>query len=153
MIIEPGKTYRRSYCPRCMKDSQDLLIFDEAMLVYTCPVCSFKSYGGIKGYCEKCGNSTYGVIGRPLQESEKIPNLCEDCQREIKDFYEEMKHGGVLFACKCGRQGIIHAKSEFAKDFRRKVEMPAPMECGVFLDECPGCKKGRIKLWLNSSQD
>jgi hypothetical protein len=148
MIIDPNKTMRRSYCPRCKKDSEELLVFDAAMMVYECPICNFKSYGGTKPFCEKCGNSNYGVTGRPLQESEKIPNLCDDCAREIKDFDEEMKHGGVLFACKCGRSGVIHAKSEFAKAFRRKVERPSPQECGVFLDVCPGCIKTRIKVEL-----
>jgi hypothetical protein len=142
MIIDPTKEHRRTYCPRCKKDSEELLVYDAAMMLYVCPVCSMKYYGGLPGTCQKCGNSTYGVIGRPLDELEKIPNLCHDCEVELRDWEDEVKRGGIFFTCKrCSRSGVIHAKADFAKRFRSQVGITAPNLCGVELEICPECRK------------
>ena len=140
-IIDPSKLHKRTYCPRCMKNTEEILVIDAALTSYKCPICDMGYLGSLPSVCEKCGNSTYGIVGKPLADLERIPQLCDECIREMKDFFEEVKMGGVYWDCKCGRKGVIHAKSEFAKDFRKKVGIAAPAVCGVHLEVCPECKK------------
>ncbi len=145
-ILDPSKDHRRTYCPRCKKDSDQILIIEAATMLYVCPVCDMKYYGKLPSHCLKCGNSTYGIIGRSLAELEKIPNMCGDCVRELKERLEENKAGGVGFFCKrCKRTGIVHAGSPFARNFRKKVGRLAPLECYVQLETCPECEKREIK--------
>lgn len=73
-----------------------------------------------EGYCQKCGKRV---------------------DKEKKAFAKEMEKGGVAFRCTgCGSSGMIKAGTEYAKEFRKKHNTPAPKPVSVVLDRCFVCE-------------
>lgn len=120
---------------------------------YTCPSCGMVHYGRPDGgNCQKCGevkNGMWEVL--PIEEHEKIPyGLCHDCEEEQKEHRKLVEAGGVYWKCSvCSATGVIRP-SEFARQVREKMTIPAPGLCGVEFEGlegnpvCPACAQRAV---------
>lgn len=140
---EKGLNPKMTYCPRCRKETDEIVLLGNRNNVLTCPWCGTRNYGSTtKDSCGACKNSLQSAEVKEIGEFERVPgSLCDECQQELKEFDEEVKKGGIYWRCKCGAMGVIKASSEYAQEVRREAGIPAPSPIGVDLTDCWACRK------------
>lgn len=129
-------------CPRCGKDSGDILLLGTNDKKFVCNRCDLTSYGA--SHCLKCLDQNGET--KVIQEGEKIPShICKECETEVNDLRAVVEAGGIFFECKdCGANGVIRKtdkEGDFASEVRTRMKMPAPQPCGIRFSEtnCPQC--------------
>lgn len=149
-----GVNPRLTFCPRCGKEGQELVLLGIRNYYAECPSCGTRCYGGFDhDKCPSCGNQTYGAQRTELKESERIPGgICESCEKEIAEHRHIVEAGGVYWKCsKCNASGVIKESAPAAAEIRRLngEEFTKPIDgkykpCGIDFtgDECcPGCQR------------
>jgi hypothetical protein len=141
MTLKKGVSPHLSFCPRCREENNEILLFGNKDYVVTCEYCRVENYGGFdKGKCGSCGKNNYNAERRKLRDTEKVPgSLCEDCKKEIENFKQIVKEGGIYWKCSTGHYGVIKASAPIAKAIRE--ETPDPVGVHFNKEQCPRCKE------------
>ena len=148
-------------CMRCGADIGVVLLGKHDYKV-TCKDCGTVHYGGTgsrPAKCQKCGSYNLG-LAEPISDYEPVyGDICEECQKEIAAFTEEVKAGGVFFVCdNCGAEGVIKRDTELAKLTREELGLSEPTSgeykpAGIRLERCPRCMDKPEKEEKNDGQD
>lgn len=146
LVLHPkkGLNPHLGLCPRCGKESGEILLLGIRDRKITCPDCGTVNYGSrISEKCGRCGSPLANGTAEAIEETEKIPaGLCKECQEKQKAVDEMVAKGGVYFRCKkCGSQGALVSGHPFSALVREKLKIKAPGKCGAELDECPQCRE------------
>ncbi len=139
---EKGLNPHLTVCPRCGKDSPEILLLGAVNKVYKCLSCNTDYIGRPKkGVCLKC--SARVKLDREINDGERLPgNNCDECKEELELFDKVVAEGGIFWKCEdCKQTGVIRAASEMAKAVRKKMDIAPPKPCGVNFtkEECPAC--------------
>lgn len=126
-----------TYCPRCGKEGQELILTGAAKL-YEC-ACGQKHIGYPKnGRCVKCELHRDLVCKGEIPPETKLSgSLCDSCDAEVKRLKAEVDRGGIPFRCvDCKVEGVIKAEHELAKTVRKERGL-----CGIEFSkkDCPQC--------------
>lgn len=126
-------------CPRCGKDSNELLLIGARDWISRCDDCGLNLIGG--GPCPEHPRAHTTRV-RMIGEHERLPatTLCDECKAEVTLHRQVVSEGGIYFKCKCGATGVIKASAPLAGLVRERMQIAAPAPCGVELDDCPQCK-------------
>jgi hypothetical protein len=140
---QKGLNPRMTFCPRCGKDGDELILLGLNDGVYSCEFCGQKHIGRpTGGKCQQCGRRQSWKRERTVEEHERIPgSLCGPCKNEAAEHARIVAEGGVYWACKdCHAQGVIKS-SPFAERVRKALSIQAPRPCGVTFSKDQGCPK------------
>ncbi len=131
-----------TFCPRCHKEGQEIVLMGAKNFVSICPSCQGRHFGGSQGKCHFCGDSMYGAQRRELDDFERIPGeLCLSCQQEEKKHREIVEAGGIYWKCKCGAFGVMTKEYPLAAKVREAANVSAPNPIGLEVENCPSCEK------------
>jgi len=132
-----------TFCPRCGKETDELVRVDSSCKVVECPRCGKKTYSDERDInCEFCFSSLKDASWRELEPWERVPgSVCSNCKEMVRRAMLEVARGGVYFHClKCGREGTIVARSAVARHARTVLGAPPPEPVTILLREgCPLC--------------
>lgn len=140
---ERGVNPRMTYCPRCGKDANELVLLGARERKVTCPGCGCVNFGaGTGGDCGNCGrplwNGEVGTIG----EHERLPATepCNECRKELDLHAAVVAEGGVYWKCRdCKKSGVIYGSSGLAQAVRKTMGIEPPAPCGVEFSKAEGC--------------
>lgn len=104
--------------------------------IYECAKCGANHMGPpAPERCVKCLEVRF--VKRPLARNESIPcELCDDCQKEIREHQQIVADGGVYFRClQCKAEGVIKP-NEFTKHVRESQGIFPPHPLGIEFVSC-----------------
>lgn len=137
-----GVNPRLTQCPYCGKEAGIALIGRREYKGFT-KCCDIQVFGLLEeGYtvCPKCGKNASCYSVKKIEDHEKLPMICEKCEKQRYLADDEVKNGGIYFKCvKCGSSGAITREHPIAVEIRKKSNIKAPDPVGVELTECPNC--------------
>ena len=146
---EKGLNPHKTFCPKCGKESDELILLGAVDYKYECSSCGRMHIGRPKSGVCSCG-MTLGK-GILIGDFEVLPasDFCDACQEELLYFKAEVMKGEVFWKCDtCGNSGVIVAGFKLAVLIRKELRIEPPGLCGIdFTDDangmCPVCNKRR----------
>lgn len=149
IILHPKKGINPhlGMCPRCGKDSGEILLFGKANKIYKYDDCNVMHIGyPTRGVCPKCKSKV--IYQRELEDHERVAaGLCDECRKEVEEHKRIVEDGGVYFRClACRKEGVIR-KCGVIEDMRVQLKLGPTDPCGVEFtheDPCPNCKPKEV---------
>ncbi len=145
---EKGVNPHMTVCPGCGKEGDEIILVGANNCVLECQACNKKQLGKKRARkCLTCGAQELHFV-REMDDTERLPSLCEECADMEKKAADAVKEGGVFWKCKdCGAGGAIMAESELAQNVRKELDMEPPKPCGIELSKanCPACGEQETK--------
>ena len=136
---ELGVNPKLTFCPRCGGDAEELILIGARTRIDKCSECGTTVYGGIslRSPC-RCGRRSSVTIGH-IGKHDKLPasQPCAKCRAEIDNHKAVVAEGGIYWKCKeCTREGVILARSKYAKAVRKQLKVKKPDPCGIEFEKC-----------------
>lgn len=137
-----------SVCSVCGGPARDVILIGRREVKTTCPECDTINYGSFSyEKCGNCGSSLRGGASSRIEDNEKIPSICEECEAKQKKQIDEMRAmvsaGGIYWVCAVNKRhkGIYTADSPLAIWVREKMGIAPPKPCGIqhSSKDCPIC--------------
>lgn len=142
--IDPkrGLDPRLCYCTRCGNDTGSLSVGDVRKAELDNGQVVYASRGkGQKNVSAQLKRQGYikRLSWQRLDDNEKVPDtgFCESCRKELEEWAELVKEGGVYFRCgECKANGVIHPHTEVSETIRKHMGIEPPKPCGVEFQRC-----------------
>lgn len=143
---EKGVNPRLTVCYKC-GESVGVALLGCRDFKEVCLACGMAYIGGRKNRgdsCQGCGSDDFKR--EEIGEFEKIPDICDSCEKEVEDHREFVREGGIYWKCvDCGATGVIK-NSPFAVSVREQLGVKPPDPCGIEFTKkstnglsCPAC--------------
>ncbi len=133
-----------TYCPRCGREGREILLVGKA-IDYECESCHGHVIGIRPSSCPHCEKSVGFISHGEFDglEQRLSGELCESCEKEVTEFDEILKEGGIFWKCSdCKKEGMLR-KCELTESVRKEMGIEAPNPCGIEFSkkDCPACSK------------